>query len=247
MARRARNISGQRFGLLVAMAITDKREPVHGSAIWLCVCDCGVEVEVSLREVKHWGVRSCGCLPRRKPKGQPLKRRRVEAERAGTMRCSYCEEEKILTAFTPGIVVRGGGLCQQCQCIDNRVKRLRRYGISVDQYDALLLAQGGCCSCCGAAGSSEARQLSVDHDHETGAIRGIICHSCNVGIGHLGDNADGVRRALRYLERTTNKLDLVGNSTSGTGELVPDQKEQTDAQTDRHTSDIVGGRHENRP
>lgn len=42
--------------------------------------------------------------------------------------------------------------------------------------------------------------LCVDHDHVTGTVRGLLCNGCNHGIGKLGDNAEGVRRALAYLE-----------------------------------------------
>jgi hypothetical protein len=41
----------------------------------------------------------------------------------------------------------------------------------------------------------------VDHCHETGKIRGLLCHSCNTGIGKLGDNLEGLQKAVSYLER----------------------------------------------
>jgi hypothetical protein len=53
------------------------------------------------------------------------------------------------------------------------------------------------CECCG---RRESRALNVDHDHTTGQFRGWLCFACNTGIGKLGDNYDGVLRALRYLE-----------------------------------------------
>lgn len=75
------------------------------------------------------------------------------------------------------------------------------YGITAADYDALLAAQGGRCACCGVTANRNGKRLFVDHDHETGAVRGIICNKCNQGIGALGDSIDGVRRALNYLER----------------------------------------------
>ena len=53
------------------------------------------------------------------------------------------------------------------------------------------------CACCG-----RIKKLHLDHDHSTGGFRGFICQSCNHGLGHLGDNLEGVRRALAYLEST---------------------------------------------
>lgn len=83
-----------------------------------------------------------------------------------------------------------------------RSYNLGRYGITPTEYDARLAAQGGVCACCGATANRNGKRLFVDHDHRTGAIRGILCHRCNAGIGHLGDTVDGVRRALAYLERS---------------------------------------------
>jgi hypothetical protein len=78
---------------------------------------------------------------------------------------------------------------------------LGRYGITTAEYDAMLAAHGGCCACCGVAANRNGKRLFVDHDHVTGSVRGVICHQCNAGIGALGDNIAGVRRALSYLER----------------------------------------------
>jgi hypothetical protein len=75
------------------------------------------------------------------------------------------------------------------------------YGITAEGYDAILASQGGRCACCGAAANRSGKRLFVDHDHQTGAIRGVICNECNRGIGALGDSVEGVRRALNYLER----------------------------------------------
>lgn len=80
---------------------------------------------------------------------------------------------------------------------------LQRYGLTPADYDAMLAAQGGCCACCGVKANRNGKRLFVDHDHVTGAVRGILCTNCNRGIGALGDNAAGVRRALDYLERAT--------------------------------------------
>jgi hypothetical protein len=77
-----------------------------------------------------------------------------------------------------------------------RNEKLRqKYGITQPEFDAMLAAQGGC-KCCGRT----RKRMVVDHDHRTGAVRGILCSACNNGIGALGDTGDGLRRALAYLE-----------------------------------------------
>lgn len=82
-----------------------------------------------------------------------------------------------------------------------RAYNLARYGITPAEYDRLLASQGGVCACCGAAANRDGKRLFVDHDHETGTIRGIICINCNRGIAAMGDDIEGVKRALEYLKR----------------------------------------------
>jgi len=57
------------------------------------------------------------------------------------------------------------------------------------------------CECCGGPPPNRTNRLNLDHDHETGEFRGWLCHRCNLGIGWLGDNAEGLVRALKYLWR----------------------------------------------
>lgn len=73
------------------------------------------------------------------------------------------------------------------------------YEMTPEQYEELYRAQDGRCACCGQ--NAGGKRLCVDHDHQTGRVRGLLCRSCNLGIGNLGDSAEGVRRALVYLER----------------------------------------------
>lgn len=81
-----------------------------------------------------------------------------------------------------------------------RRARLRhRYGIEADEYDALLLAQGGCCAICGA--KPGARSLDVDHEHEGDKVRGLLCRNCNHLIGKCRESTTVLRKAIEYLER----------------------------------------------
>lgn len=70
----------------------------------------------------------------------------------------------------------------------------KRYGITMEQYADLWDRQGRACGLCGKQGT----RTVVDHDHATNVVRGILCPGCNVGLGLLGDNLDGVLRAVRY-------------------------------------------------
>ncbi len=76
---------------------------------------------------------------------------------------------------------------------DYSLKRL--YGMSLDEYRARLAAQGGGCALCG----NRTRMMAVDHCHETGRIRGILCNVHNRAIGVLGDTVGHMERVVRYL------------------------------------------------
>jgi hypothetical protein len=79
---------------------------------------------------------------------------------------------------------------------------LARYKLEPGDYDRLLASQGGRCAICGRgeAGGRGGR-FHVDHDHSSGAIRGLLCHACNLGIGLLGDDPAVMTAAIHYLTR----------------------------------------------
>jgi hypothetical protein len=72
------------------------------------------------------------------------------------------------------------------------------YGLSPEAWDALLAKQNGACAICKKDLRDDVMTV-VDHDHETGAVRGILCRTCNLGLGHLKDNPELLRAALAYL------------------------------------------------
>lgn len=81
----------------------------------------------------------------------------------------------------------------------------RNYGMTVAEYDAMLLAQGGVCAICRGV-NKNGKRLSVDHNHDTGAVRDLLCASCNLVIGHCREQALILREAIRYLEKHSNDL-----------------------------------------
>jgi len=78
-------------------------------------------------------------------------------------------------------------------------KLKRRFGLTLEQYDALWKDQGGVCAGCGGHNIA-GRRLAIDHDHRTGKIRGLLCDRCNRCLGSVKDSPDVLRRLANYLE-----------------------------------------------
>lgn len=81
----------------------------------------------------------------------------------------------------------------------------RKYGITPDDVDILLTAQGGVCAICrGELTVTGPRQTQacIDHSHTLGHVRGVLCRLCNAGLGAFLDNPLSLRRAAAYIHRT---------------------------------------------
>lgn len=74
------------------------------------------------------------------------------------------------------------------------------YGMTLAEYESRLSSQGGVCGICRVAQSG---RLMVDHDHSTGAVRGLLCSRCNHGLGHFKDDPSRLLRAIEYLKETS--------------------------------------------
>jgi hypothetical protein len=86
------------------------------------------------------------------------------------------------------------------QCLENaHVSRLRRtYGLSAEDYARMLAKQKGLCLICFRP-PTEGHRLNVDHDHETGKVRGLLCNNCNTAIGLFGEDCRRMSAAIEYL------------------------------------------------
>lgn len=73
------------------------------------------------------------------------------------------------------------------------------YGLEPGQYGELYLSQGRVCAICRRA-TGKTRRLSVDHDHKTGLVRGLVCRPCNDMLGHLRDDREAALRIAEYLD-----------------------------------------------
>jgi hypothetical protein len=93
-------------------------------------------------------------------------------------------------------------VCRKCFAEKERKRWLRAsYGMAWEDFESLLAAQNFACAICTVAFDPDVHELTpcVDHSHSTGQIRGLLCHTCNLGIGHLKDDAERLRSAIKYL------------------------------------------------
>ena len=74
---------------------------------------------------------------------------------------------------------------------------MRNYGITIEEYDNMFAAQNGICAICGKP--QNGKRLFVDHNHETDKVRGLLCQNCNIALGHMGDDAQLLIKAIDYL------------------------------------------------
>lgn len=80
-------------------------------------------------------------------------------------------------------------------------REMRKYGITVEIYNALLLEQNNSCATCLRAAKEFTKRLAVDHCHTTGKVRGLLCSQCNTALGKYRDDIETMERAITYLKR----------------------------------------------
>jgi len=246
-----KDLTGQRFGKLIAIKPTDKRK--DKCVIWLCKCDCG-----NLYETKSnaliFGRKSCGCLRFEKKVYKDKKK------------CSKCGFELSLNEFYINKQTNQFfSVCKECKAeyrkkwrkrnglkstkpkkwksdnkeiylrykkrrklrkklrtrerqkekqridyhknkyknkrkVDNR-GFVRRYGITLKEREIIIDKQNGRCLICDKKlDRTNKRKSHVDHNHDTGEVRGILCFHCNTGLGNFEENISLLERAIEYIK-----------------------------------------------
>ena len=80
---------------------------------------------------------------------------------------------------------------------DRRMQRV--YGITIEDYNIMFFKQEGKCAICGVHQSDLHKSLCIDHNHETGNVRALLCDKCNRGLGSFNDSVDLLNKAKEYL------------------------------------------------
>ena len=145
--------------------------------------------------------------------------RRVPAHRAQEKKprrkpCIDCVDEGILTkrkAPHPGprCATHHRAKRRSRSAVTWEARIVETYGITAIQYWMIYDFQGGLCYICRRA-NGKRKRLSVDHDHKTGIVRGLLCTACNRNVlGHLRDDPDAAQRIIDYL-RTPPAVQVIG-------------------------------------
>ena len=125
--------------------------------------------------------------------GTPCKRGHIDKRMASNRRCLSCNREDQRQHYAAnGEKVRAR---HQSNGSSHRAT-VKKYGITPEQYAQMFADQGGACAVCR---KPQDKKLSVDHCHTTGAVRGLLCTNCNVGIGYFQDKPGLLEEAIRYL------------------------------------------------
>lgn len=160
---------------------------------------------------KHYGKGFCNPHYQQSRKGLPLtsiweKNPLGHRDAEGRKLCGGCKTRKFEQEFGANGSMPDG-LANFCKKCAYSAGMYSKYRIRAEEYEAMLVAQGGTCAICDRV-NSDGRALAVDHDHACcpgvrscgKCVRKLLCTECNTGIGSLGDSVSRLRKAAEYLE-----------------------------------------------
>lgn len=133
--------------------------------------------------------------------------------------CKICEANKLMidntiltfdkaraiveNHYNPLVKIEEKGLINNEE--DNLIRRVKRYKLSVNDYNKLFKEQNGKCAICGIHQSELKKSLHIDHCHDEGHIRGLLCQQCNHGLGLFKDNILLLDAAINYIIKSKAK------------------------------------------
>jgi hypothetical protein len=191
------DMTGMKCGRLTVISRAEGKRGIKPRTRWNCQCDCGNAVVVVATKLRSGRTKSCGCLQVERTVATTVARgQNLRLERSQSRECPGCLRCLAPLSFPKNGRDKNRALyCNSCRAMRRLV---HTYGITWDDYLALLVKQKGTCAICGDPPSSS-RRLVVDHDHKTGSVRALLCHRCNAGLGQFRDTAWLLRAAAQYL------------------------------------------------
>ena len=163
------------------------------------------------------------------PKGKPYPKIKLEEIATTTRRCYHCKENKFLTEFYPN-KGNSSGFRYECKPCSYKLRRKellskpdyksyirnnnmkRKFGMTIEDYNKRLILQNYSCKICRSINTySKHNVFHIDHNHQTGKVRGLLCNNCNLALGNFQDNIEILKAAIKYLEEN--------NSPTSAGQL----------------------------
>lgn len=147
--------------------------------------------------------RACSVAYQNCLKGQAKHSKRLAAREARADPCGWCGgaipvTRKMGSVFCSSECVKRAMTEQRRETVKHYNRR-RLYGISGEEFAALLASQNGRCAICGTDAPGGKGAFHVDHCHDTGRVRGLLCHHCNLMLGNAKDDPARLAAAIRYL------------------------------------------------
>ena len=214
-------MTGQRFGNLTVLwpagrkAVGIKQNPI---LTWACQCDCG-NIHLSQRGhlTRGYG-KSCGCMTKKYISENSKQMWAKKLPISNVKTCSRCKRSLSLNEYAKSTRNKNRfgvtSTCKRCNK-EARIKRGRKYqrkmtlkhrlNMSWENYVDLFNRTNGKCSTCQKKlillGDNDTKNTNahVDHNHETGKIRGILCPKCNAAIGLFDENIVTLQNTIKYL------------------------------------------------
>jgi len=156
--------------------------------------------ELLLNLCKYLGLPRLPLVARSRRSTRTMPKGSVYDVHTNQYRCAQCENWLDKESFYLDARNTGKRTCYCKECLSH-LRRLNKYGVTVDQYNYMLAAQGNVCAVCSSPPEALGRgkTLVVDHDHKTHEVRGILCNSCNHTIGLAEDSALLLTKMANYL------------------------------------------------
>lgn len=152
------------------------------------------------------------------PRCQTLKTRedfhKSNTRRGVQSRCKLCQKQQLIDRRlkSPEVFRTYKNKSDARQAGTQKLKDQRKnwalksaYGITLEDYGAMLEKQNGCCAICGSSDTgSKHSHFHVDHSHDTDKVRALLCAGCNIGLGAFKENIDALQNAVAYLKLHNN-------------------------------------------
>ena len=195
-----RDLTGCRFGRWEVLSLGEPRIRISdGKKVirWDCLCECGAKSLVETAKLVH--NKSKGCLQCSRWGGHILKTPEQKRED---------HNKYLVEVWNPAnrdkIAESTSKYNAKVYTTDRRyASNLKeKFGITLEDYEVMMYSQNGCCAICGRSESEateRTKRLCVDHDHDTGKIRSLLCHKCNKALGLFRESPQLLQKAVDYL------------------------------------------------